>query len=414
MNKNFELMERLKVVECRDSTYRPKTEPLVFSKAKGSLIWGADGKEYIDLCAGFGALPLGHASDALLEVTQSFSSARPMVEHGMGDVYPSEEKIFFLETLRSMLPPNYSVGAVALSGGQAVEIALKTALLKTKHHGFVVFEEAYHGLDLGVLPLTAREDFKAPFKDWLIQGNVVRLPYGAGRDQVLRAMEELAHCGLAAIVAEPLQGRAGVKPPPSGWLAMLSDVAHQHEGLLILDEVFTGFGRTGRISTAEVVDIDISCFGKAIGGGFPISACFAKKDVMDAWPESAGEAIHTGTFFGHPFSAAVGRRTLEAIKTKSLPLRAKELGDKARAWLCELMGQHPLVSDIRGEGLMIGIEFSQAGLAAQLMDDLRGCGVIALPSGSLGSTLSLTPALNVPEDLLKEAIDRIANCLYRR
>ena len=154
MTLNQDFLDRLKIVECHDSTYRPGKSPLVFSKAKGSLIWDVDGKEYIDLCAGFGALALGHASEALLEVTKEFSGERPMVEHAMGDVYPSEEKILFLETLKSLLPSQYEIGALALGGGQAVEIALKTAMLYTKKSGFIVFDDAYHGLDLGVLPIT--------------------------------------------------------------------------------------------------------------------------------------------------------------------------------------------------------------------------------------------------------------------
>lgn len=409
--KTTDFMNRLRAVECRDSTYKPQKDPLVFSKAKGSLIWDVDGREYIDLCAGFGALPLGHASAALMSVTAEFSSERPMVEHAMGDVYPSEEKILFLETLKSMLPPQYQLGAVALSGGQAVEIALKTAMLSTKGAGFIVFDEAYHGLDLGVLPLTAREDFRAPFKNWLVDGLVVRLPYGASPAEILDAVKRLSGCGLAAIVAEPIQGRAGVKAPREGWLQSLAEISHAHGGLLILDEVFTGFGRIGKISTAESVDADISCFGKAIGGGFPISACFAKKHIMDAWPESAGEAIHTGTFFGHSFSAAVGRRTLQEIERQNLVQRSQVLGDKARAWLHDMIGHHPLVKDIRGEGLMIGVEFATPGLAAKLMDDLRPRGVVVLPSGNTGATLSITPALNISEDLLNRAFRQIANCL---
>jgi 4-aminobutyrate aminotransferase-like enzyme len=405
MPKNSDYMERLKQAECRDSTYRPSTSPLVFARAKGAVIWDVEGREYIDLCAGFGALPLGHASEALLAVTKSFGEAKPIMDHAMGDVYPSEEKILFLETLKSMLPTSYKLGAVALSGGQAVEIALKTAMLKTKNTGFIVFSDAYHGLDLGVLPLTAREDFRAPFKGWLSEQNIVRLPYGAPKSAVQRAARSFGPSGLAAIVAEPIQGRAGVKPPPEGWLAMLAAVAHDHQGLLIFDEVFTGFGRIGQISTAETVDADISCFGKAIGGGFPISATFAKEDVMNAWPESPGEAIHTGTFFGHPFSAAVGRRTLMEIQRQNLALRSKELGEATRQWLEQKLAGHTKVKAIRGQGLFIGIEFTEAGYGAKLMDDLRPKGVIVLPSGPDGSVVSITPPLNIEEGTLTNALE---------
>lgn len=406
--QNLSLMARLSAVECRDSTYKPKTSSLVFAKAKGSLVWDADGSEYIDLCAGFGALPLGHNAAPLLEVAAFHLEDMPSVEHAMGDVYPSVEKILFLETLRNALPKAYTKGALALSGGQAVELALKTAMLRTRKFGFLVFDDAYHGLDLGVLPLTARSDFREPFESWLSKERVLRLPYGSDTQTVSEVIAKLEKTvGFAAIVAEPLQGRAGVNPPRSGWLEELAHTAHEHGGLLILDEVFTGFGRIGSITSSETVDADILCFGKAIGGGFPISACFAKEDVMNAWPESPGEALHTGTFFGHPFSAAVGRRTMEEISKQNLPARSTSLGEEAKIFLREHLKDSPLVKDIRGQGLMIGIEFTKPGYGALLMDELRSHGLIVLPSGSKGEVLSITPALNIEKELLLRALTSI-------
>lgn len=411
MPTNQDYLSRLSSLECHDSTYIPAQDPIVFSRAKGSLIWDVEGREFIDLCAGFGALALGHASDALRDVTKKFSEEIPPIEHGMGDVYPAEEKVLFLEALQRMLPQAYTTGALALGGGQAVEIAMKTAMLATGKTGFIVFEEGYHGLDLGVLPLTARHDFRAPFKAWLAEEKVIRVPYGCAIQQIHDAIKQLAPHGLAAIVVEPLQGRAGVKLPPDGWLSMLAQTAHTGGGLLVFDEIFTGFGRLGQITAAETVDADILCFGKAIGGGFPVSACFAKKHVMDAWPKSTGEAIHTGTFFGHPFSLAVGRRTLSEISRLNLCQRSIELGEKAKLRLIQKIGSNPKVKDIRGQALMMGVEFHDIGFGAKMMDRLRKAGVIALPSGRDGRVLSLSPALNIPETVLFESIDRLAQCL---
>ncbi len=412
---NEDWMQRLAKVECRDSSYKPKTSPLVFAKAKGSLVWDVEGKEYIDLCAGFGALPLGHNSSALMDVMKEHLGGLNPVEHAMGDVYPSNEKIRFLETLQKALPKIYTKGAVALSGGQCVEIALKTAMLATKKFGFIVFDDAYHGLDLGVLALTAREDFRGPFKPWIAGDHIVRVPYGAAEDNIISAIQELkAKCGgLAAIVAEPVQGRAGVSSAPKGWLQMLARVAHKFEGLLILDEVFTGFGRIGSITSADHVDADLLCFGKAIGGGFPISACFGKEDVMNAWPESPGEALHTGTFFGHPFAAAVGRRTIEMILSENLAARAQELGEKTRGYLAERLAQVSDVECIRGQGLMTGIVLKTPGAGAKTMDDLRSQGLILLPSGSDARVISLTPALNIDETLWMKALDTLCSYLTK-
>ena len=411
MPSNLDYMTRLQAVECHDSTYVPRNNPLVFAKAEGSKVWDTEGREFIDLCAGFGALALGHASTALRDVANLYQQAIPPVEHAMGDVYPSEEKILFLETLKSMLPVSYTKGALALGGGQSIEIALKTAMLATGKTGFIVFENGYHGLDLGVLPLTARQDFRDPFKEWLAEDRVKRLPYGCSKEHLLRAVRDLNQFGLAGILVEPIQGRAGVKLPPPNWLCLLADVAHAASGLLILDEIFTGFGRLGFITAANQVDADILCFGKAIGGGFPVAACFAKKEIMDAWPRSSGEAIHTGTFFGHPFSLAVGRRTLEEIRRHRLYDRANTVGALARERLESMIGKNPNIKEIRGQGLMIGIEFHASGHAAKIMDELRMKQVIALPSGVDGQVLTMSPALNIPEHLLYDAFGRLAECL---
>lgn len=410
---NKEWMRRLAEVECRDSSYKPKNNSLVIARAKGSLIWDVEGKEYIDLCAGFGALPLGHNSQMLLDVMADHMEPYAAVDHAMGDVYPSDEKILFLETLQKSLPAVYTKGAVSISGGQCVEIALKTAMLATKKFGFIVFDDAYHGLDLGVLPLTARDDFRGPFKPWIAGDHVVRIAYGATEDDVVAAIQELKiKCGgLAAIVAEPVQGRAGVTAAPENWLEMLAVVAHKHEGLLILDEVFTGFGRIGSITSAGQVDADLLCFGKAIGGGFPISACFGKEHVMNAWPESPGEALHTGTFFGHPFAAAVGRRTIEVILADNLAMRASELGEVSRNYLRKHLADAVNFECVRGVGLMTGIVLKSPGAAATAMDDLRGQGVIVLPSGSDGKVISLTPALNIDEALFMKALHIICDYL---
>jgi 4-aminobutyrate aminotransferase-like enzyme len=164
---NDQLLERLKAVECRDATFAAKSPSLVMAKAKGSLVYDAEGREYIDLCAGFGALALGHHPEAQTAIygARLGDGAAP-INHAMGDVYPSVAKVELIETLAGLLPKELSRIALALTGAQAVELAVKTAILATKRSGFIAFQGGYHGLDLGILPLTSREDFRAPFKSY--------------------------------------------------------------------------------------------------------------------------------------------------------------------------------------------------------------------------------------------------------
>ena len=411
------LLTRLKELECPDSTYPARDPALVMERALGSIIKDADGRSYIDLVAGFGVLSLGHNPEALkraltrrcTKTTEEF----PPITQGLGDVFPSVAKVRVMETLLNILPPHLKRVALALTGGQAVEIAVKTSILATKRSGFLVFDESYHGVDLGILPLTGLMNFQAPFVGFLPEGRVESVPFGVSEDQVIAACERLAASpyGLAGIVVEPIQGRAGVISPPSGWLAMLRRVADRFGAMLIFDEIFIGLGRVGRITHADEVACDLLCLGKALGGGMPLSACIGTEQAMLAWPESTGEALHTGTFFGHALSCEVAAETLQDIVGLNLAERARIMGDWCREWLEKHLAKHPAVKDVRGVGLMTAIDFKTHGFGALLMDRLRGVGVISLASGSHGESLSLTPALNIPQDLLEDALQRIVGCL---
>lgn len=413
--KNQTWIDRLKAVECQDSSFLAANPPLVFQTAGGSTVWDADDLPYIDLCAGFGVLALGHAHEVSRGVFKrhaALSGQAPLM-HAMGDVYPSTKKVELLEVLLGLLPKHLTKGALALTGGQAVELAVKTAIIATKSSGFIVFQGAYHGLDLGLLPLVSREDFRQPFASWQKLGNVVRLDYGCSADAVRMAIKDLkdAGVGFAGIIVEPIQGRAGVRIPPKGWLQLLKDECVAENGLLIFDEIFTGLGRTGRVTFAAEVECDLLCLGKALGGGIPLSACVGSEKAMSAWPENQGEAIHTGTFFGHPLSCEMALATLEFMKRENLFERSRVVGAEVLSYLQDTFGQHKRVKDIRGEGLMLAIEFKEEGFGVLLMDALRAKGVIALCSGEKGQCLSITPALIVDRPMLKEAIDRIRTTL---
>ncbi len=411
---NDQWLERLKAVECRDSTYAAKDPCLVMSKGRGSLVYDADGNELIDLCAGFGALALGHNPEAHAAVYQRrLGNDLPPIGHGMGDVYPSIAKVEVIEALLELLPEELSRAALALTGAQAVEIAVKTAMLATKRSGFIAFDGGYHGLDLGVLPLTSRANFREPFQDYCAKDRVESLPFLCSEAELEEAVARLQArgAGFAAIIVEPVQGRAGVRQASTAWLETLRAIADRHDALLIYDEVFTGLGRTGQLTFASTVPADLVCFGKALGGGYPLSACVGTGAAMDAWPESVGEALHTGTFFGHPFTCEMAKATLDELASANLAARADHLGNQARLWLTTALGAHPAVKEVRGVGLMIGIEFHEAGFGATMMDKLRGQGVLALASGDRGETLSITPALTIPWDLLVKALAKVAHAV---
>ncbi len=404
-----EWMNRLKSVESPDASYWLAEPPLVFSRAHGSYVYDTNGKPYIDLCAGFGALALGHNSPEFLKVCQDQIEQSP-IDHAMGDVYPSDSKIELLSYLIDLLPDHIEKGALALSGAGANEIALKTCLLHKPRGKILVFEGSYHGLDLGVLPLVSRRDFKDPFRMWLPEDRVVELCHLAD----FKTIEEVfAKHEIAGVFIEPIQGRAGIRMSDLPWLQGLRELCTQNGALLVFDEVFTGLGRIGTISSSFTISADLICLGKSLGGGMPLSACCGSQQAFSLWPENKGESIHTGTFFGHPFSCRTGLAFLKALNTRNLSQHAKELGDYAEIQLQSKIGKHPAVKSIAAHGLMIGITFQEEGAGAMLMNLLREQGVIALASGKTGESLTLTPPLNIPQSVFTEGLEILASVLLK-
>jgi len=415
VTRSADYLAILRLHEGQDATYLKAQPPLVFDRSQGSTVWDVDGRRYLDLCAGFGVMALGHHHPAHRAVFSELLDPRAPVIHGMGDVYPSAAKADLFASLVSILPASLSVGLLALSGGQAVELALKTAFLR-KPGTVICFEGSYHGLDLGLLPLTSRQDFRASFNHWLPKDLVVELPYGCDAESLESAIGQIHKCGqkVSAILVEPIQGRAGIRPAPENWLMKLRHAAGESDALLIYDEVFTGLGRCGQWTFAEQVECDLLCLGKALGGGLPLSACFGRPEIMQSWPENSGEAIHTGTFFGHPLACRLACATLQVMREENLLNRSLEMGEYLQQALIAEISDHPDILEVRGQGLMLGIALREPAMGVRLMNELRMQGIISLVSGREGDVLSLTPPLIIGKQELDQAVHEISKVLYGR
>jgi 4-aminobutyrate aminotransferase/(S)-3-amino-2-methylpropionate transaminase len=198
---------------------------------------------------------------------------------------------------------------------------------------------------------------------------------------------------------EPVQGRAGVRVPPPGFLAALSELTRAAGALLIFDEIFTGLGRTGVVFEHEREGVlpDLVCVGKALGGGLPLSACLGSREVMDAWPESGGEALHTSTFLGHPLSCATSLAFLDVLEKEELVARSIDLGGRILGCLDEAFSNVTGVVQVRGRGLLIGIELGSeaagpnAGAGARVAKAALGRGLLVLPAGGHGEVVEIAP-----------------------
>jgi 4-aminobutyrate aminotransferase/(S)-3-amino-2-methylpropionate transaminase len=201
--------------------------------------------------------------------------------------------------------------------------------------------------------------------------------------------------------------------PPKGFLASLRALCDERGWLLIADEIYTGFGRTGRWFACEHDGVvpDLLCVGKGLSGGMPLSACLGLESVMAAWPASKGEALHTQTYLGHPASCAAALASLRAIDEEKLVERAAESGAAALEQLEERLSGNDKVCEVRGLGLMIGVECRSGDIAARACNAALQSGVIVLPSGENGRVLSITPPLNIDRDALRLALDLVCQAL---
>ncbi len=402
------LSERLATVESRNVTCTEPAPPIFWERALASNVWDVDDNRYVDLTAGFGVANVGHGHPRVVDAVADQSER---LLHAMGDVHPAPAKVALLEELVRRYPGGGPARAVlGSSGSDAVEAALETALLATGRAGVVAFEGAYHGLSLGALDTTWRPLFREPFAARLA-GRTAFARFGDA-DDVARAARECA-APVGAVIVEPIQGRGGERIPPDGFLAELRRRCDDEGWLLIADEVYTGFGRTGRWFACEHEGVvpDLLCSSKGLASGMPISACIGREEVMDAWPPSAGEALHTQTFLGHPPGCAAALASLAVIEEEKLVERSAETGARALARLRERLHALPGVVDVRGRGLLIGIECDGPERAERACRGALERGVIALQSGDDGRVLSITPPLSIEPDILELALDVLTGLL---
>lgn len=409
--------------------------PIVIATAKGANLFDLDGNRFADFTASFGAALVGHGNSRVVRTLQ-MQVERAMF--GLGDVYPTDAKIGLTERLSRLFPEPGARVMFGLSGSDAIDAAIKTALLATGRPGIVAFEGAYHGLGTG--PLAAcglRPEFRVPFAPHLTP-HVRFLPYpraprrdgqgGDTLDAALARVEEACKGGdVGALLIEPILGRGGVVVPPAGFLAGVREITARHGVLMVADEIWTGLGRSGAMlrSVEDGAVPDLVCLGKGLGGGIPISACIGKGAVMDAWrtpkgraaseaereaqeDQPHGEAIHTSTYAGSPLACATALAMLDTVIGTKLVQRAKDEGAAFRDALSAALGPDTHVLDVRGHGFMIGIEVdggARRGLG--LMHDLLQKGYVVLTGGK-GDVLTLTPPLNIAKGLLEGFVEAVA------
>src|SRR5208282_3968544 len=449
VNKTRQILDVLRDYESRNIMFREPdgSWPIVWDRARDVHVWDVDGKKYLDLTAAFGVAATGHANPRIVKAGQK-QMARLL--HTMGDVHPSARKAELARKLSRITFERWSNGKKSgkvifgNSGFEAVESAFKTAMLATGKRGVIAFEGAYHGLGYGALNATHRDYFRGPFRTQLREfGHFVPFPTveqasslslksktpknGDRQDAcpTLRKVEVrirrlFRRERIGAILVEPVQARGGINIPPPEFLPLLRRLCDEHGALLILDEIYTGFGRTGKWFACEHTGVipDIICLGKALTGGFPLSACVGRADLMDAaWPASRGEAIHTSTFLGNPVGCAMALAQIKEIEQLNLCQRSAEAGEFLLSQLQSQIVNRKSQIQARGLGLMAGVELRlpngkpATGATLRVIKKMLQRGFILLPEGGHANVISFTPPLTITKTQLANAVAALSEIL---
>ncbi|MFN7139246.1 MAG: aspartate aminotransferase family protein [Limisphaerales bacterium] len=396
--------------------------PIVWDRALGVHVWDAEGKKYLDLTAAFGVAAAGHAN---LRVVKAGQEQMARLLHAMGDVHPHPLKaqlacelsrITFERWTRNNKPTT-SKTIFCNSGFEAVEAAFKTAVLATGRPGVIAFSGAYHGLGYGALNATHRDHFRTSFRTQLRRFTHFA-PFPKNASDLSETESVIRHffrkTKIGGILVEPIQARGGINVPPPEFLPLLRKICDENGAVLIFDEIYTGFGRTGKWFACEHSGVvpDLICLGKAMSGGFPISACVGRAEVMDtAWPRSHGEAIHTSTFLGHPVGCAMALTQISEIRRLKLVEKSAANGGKFIKLLKEkvaTLSADKLKCSVRGVGLMSGVVLCtpdgkpDTATSLRAIKELLHEGYILLPEGENAEVISFTPPLTITERQLMQ------------
>jgi putrescine aminotransferase len=364
-------------------------------RGQGAIITDVSGKEYIDCLGGYGVFSIGHAHPKVIEATVAQMRRLPL----SSKTFLNKPLADLSERLAQITPGALQYSFISNSGAEAVEAALKFARIATGRTKIVAAVGSYHGKTLGALSASGRETYRKPFAP-LVPG-FVHVPFGD-----VAALEAAVDGDTAALILEPIQGENGIRIPPPDYLPAARAACDAHGTLLILDEVQTGLGRTGRMFACEHAGVvpDMLTLAKALGGGVvPIGATVATPAI---WEKVFAENpfLHSSTFGGNEMACAAALATLEVIEVENLAGQARQKGERLRNGLQETVQAFPeLLVEARGVGLMIGVEFADADIGKLAIGALVKNGVVAAYTLNNATVMRFEPPLIISD----EQIDRV-------
>lgn len=389
------------------SSLRQSTKLPGWVRSNGPYVWANDGVRYLDCTSGFGVSLFGHSHP---KIAEAISEQLKTLSHAISSIYPHVYEHDALYGIAKHSPINDPSIVLTSSGSEAVEVALKIAYLATGNPIVAFLDGAYHGQSLGVLRVNGQVSLRTPLED-VIGNNSFCIPFPSpvnlyGKSDYIEGCISLRD-KPGAIIVEPMQNPAGYRLLPKDFCIQLSNYCKKNNVLLISDEIFTGFGRSGFWSLSQEIglDADIYCFGKAITGGVPAGLCLGAKELFSTLATNSGIPLHSPTFLGSPIICSAIKSAVKVLEYEDIPKRSMEVGGNIRDVLaCELKDS-PIIAEIRGIGCAIAIQFvntapnySGSTIALMAVEKLRTHRIFALNSGfPAGDVLSITPPAIIDE-----------------
>lgn len=368
----------------------------VEGSAEGWTITDSEGKQFIDCLGGYGMFALGHRNPAVVKAVEDALHTMPMC----GKVLFNRQMADLAEKLAEITPGELQYSFFVNSGTEAVEGCLKVARLATKRTKFVAAENAFHGKTMGSLTATGRDLYRDPFKP-LLDG-FTHVPYGD-----IEAIKNAVDEETAAVILEPIQGEGGIIVPPDGYLRQVKEVCEAKGALLIADEVQTGIGRTGEWFGVnhDGVTPDLMACAKALGGGvMPIGAIIGTPRAWQGLIEAP--FLHTSTFGGNQLACAAGIAAIKYIQEEDLLRRGRETGAYFKAGLEKIMQEYPdVIAQVRGRGMMIGIELTKEGAGGMLMSLMIDKKIIVAYTLNNPKVIRIEPPLIMPVEVVDHVLE---------
>ncbi len=367
-------------------------------EAQGAVIKDVYGREYIDCAGGYAVFNIGHRHPKVIRAVKEQLDRMPL----SSKVFLSKPMVDLAELLAKIAPGNLKYSFFCNSGAEAVEGAIKLARLATKKTRIISTIGAFHGKTFGALSATGREIYKAPFRP--LVGDFTHVTFGDPE-----AIEEAIDEGTAAVILEPIQGEAGIVIPPPDFLVEVRRICTEKKVLLIIDEIQTGLGRTGRMFAVEHygVEPDIMTLAKGLSGGVvPIGAFMGIPEVWEAL--SPNPLIITSTFGGNPLACAAAKAAIEVVLEEGLCEKAAYLGDYLLNSLRDLqVGHANIISDVRGKGLMIGLELAREGLGGIIIPEMLKEGLTAVYTLNNPRVIRFEPPLVITKSQIDKVVEGV-------